>query len=64
MKVFMRKYFGVSLLAIFLPLFSCASTPRNQTALVDAEAYNNRGDDYANKGHYDQAILDWLSKEF
>ena len=52
--------FRPMLLIIIIPvLFSCASTQEEHVESRDAGFYNNRGIAKAEKGQYDQAILDY-----
>jgi len=50
---------GVILIVVCSILFSCATTQQTQLSSNDAVAYNNRGFDYFQTGHYDQAISDF-----
>jgi tetratricopeptide (TPR) repeat protein len=52
--------FRLMLLIIIIPiLFSCATTQQKQGESRDAGFYINRGNDYFDKGQYDQAISDF-----
>jgi len=50
---------GVILIVACSILFSCATTQQTQLKSNDAVVHNNRGFDYCQIGHYDQAISDF-----
>jgi tetratricopeptide (TPR) repeat protein len=52
----MKRTFWLLIVIVFLLAAGCATM---QTDLNDAEAYNNRGLAYSDKGQYDQAISDF-----
>jgi tetratricopeptide (TPR) repeat protein len=49
----------VILIIAFYALFSFANTHRTQAESRDAEAYDNRGNVYTDKGQYDKAISEY-----
>jgi len=55
----MNRSIWIILLIVFFFLFSCTCTQRGDIESKDAKAYFNRGNAYADKGQYDQAIPDY-----